>query len=269
MKLVALMLAGSMLAGAASPQQPQVKPPSQKSGQRKAKPKSPSAFSTVPFDSSVERLPPNYQGHSMVDIWTELNKRRPQLKQDEYETKEAWAARLQKLQDQPLTGSLTVLSQFAFRAQDFKDEYDADTKTIQLSVNLGSVDFDEISAGAVPNHESILWWRDIRDAGSFVGSNAFGIKRRVRVEEKQAYFMLCKEGLIRSSGILKIEEVSIEQAKLIRPQIRVLIVGKLRRPYVGLDTRHKKATLDNPVETYSYRASCRMERAGCPRRWGN
>src|SRR5262249_36568298 len=121
MKLAIFMFASLLMTGAASPQPKQSAP-------RKTRPKVTAAFSTVPFDGSVERLPQNYGGHSMINVWPELNKRRLQLKQGEYETKEVWAERLQKLQDQPLTGSLTVLSQLAFLATDFENAYDADAK---------------------------------------------------------------------------------------------------------------------------------------------
>jgi len=93
---------------------------------------------------------------------------------------------------------------------------------------------------------------DTKQLGSFVGSNAFGVKRRVRAEKEQAYFTVFKEGILGSAGMVNIEEASVEQAKLIRPQIRVLIVGNLQQPYVGGDTDHNEATIDNPVQTSSY-----------------
>jgi hypothetical protein len=244
-KLAVLMLAGSMLAGAASPQQPEVKPPSKKSEPRKTRPKATPGFSTAPFDSSVERLPPNYLGHSMIDVWTELNKRSSNFKKGEYETSAAWAARLQKLQGQPLTGSLTMLSQFAFRAYDVEDVYDADAKTLRLSLKSGEANYDQVY------YDIFLWRTKTWQAGSFIGSNAFGVKRRVRAEKEQAYFTAFKAGWLGSTGVHKIKEVSVEQAKLIRSQIGGLIVGKLREPYVGQRADRSEATLDDPVQRSS------------------
>jgi hypothetical protein len=246
MKLAILMLSGSLLAGSALAQQPKQSRP------RNAKPKVTAVFSTAPFNSSVERLSPNYLGHSMIKVWAELYRRRLQFNKREYETSDAWASRVQKLKGQPLISSTTMLSQFAFQAYDVDAFYDADTKIISVTVSPGGAFHDEMNGVLSLSGNSMLGWKNTAQSGSFVGSNAFGVKRRVRAETEQFYFMAFQDTRIGLADTFNIENVGGEQAKLIKPQIRVLVIGTLQEPYAGLSASQNKATLDDPVQTTSY-----------------
>jgi len=216
-----------------------------------SKPVARTVFATSIFDNSWERLPPGYNGHSVIDLWPMLLSRRSKLIKQEYETSEAWAKRIEKLQAEPFHGSLTVFSLLAFSAQDVETEYDADQKTLSVKANKETLSFDLVNNKGLSDYEAITWWFKSENKGSFIGSNSFGVKRKVRSEKEEGYYVLFKAGEIGEANLLTLQDVSVQQAKLLRPKLRVLVVGKLQYPYVGAESFKKKATIDTPVQTDS------------------
>lgn len=206
-------------------------------------------FSTVPFDESAAKLPSNYFGHSMSDLWPMLLSRRTKLLKQEYETTEAWAKRIEKVQAEPFWGSLTVFSTLAFKPLDLDSEYDADSATLSLKINLETVSFDFINNKGLSDYDAIALRQTTEQVGSFVGSNSFGVKRKVKAKEQVAQFLLFKAGQIGQANILTIEDVTVQQAKSIRPHLRAIVCGKLKYPYIGADSEKTNATLDEPVQT--------------------
>jgi hypothetical protein len=241
------MIVGSLLVDPALAQQSskQPEPP-------KASPKATTTFSTMPFDNSARRLPPNYRGHSLINVWAALHKRGQQFRKSEYETSEAWNSRSEKLKARPLIGSASMLSQFAFQAYDVDAFYNADAETISVTVSPVDALYDKMNGIPLPAFRSILGWKNIAQLGSFVGSNAFGVKRRIRAEVEQFYFMTFPETQLNLADTFTIENVGAERARLIKPQIRVLIVGKLQEPYMGVSSDQIDATLSDPVQTTSH-----------------
>ncbi len=217
------------------------------------KPVAPQAkFSTVPFDVTAKQLPPKFLGHSLLDLWGLVNERKKALDQGEYETTKAWEERLERLNAKPLLGGVKLDSTLAFRVSDVENVYSADDEAITLTANTDKQAFDSMNEQGLSDFDSVLWWYDSKFIGSFIGSNAFGVKRRVRAETENYYHLLFNKGIIGRANTLTINEVSVEKAKAIRPLLRTLIVGTLIDPYIGGDKDETSATISDPVKTTTY-----------------
>lgn len=209
-------------------------------------------FSKTPFDLKANQLPPKYLGHSLIDLWGLMHDRKKLMEKDEYETSEAWQTRVAKLNSKPLVGSLTPHSIFAFRLIGAETSYSADAQA--LTITASKVEppvFDSLNEHSLSNLESFLYWYDNISQGSVIGSNAFGVKRRVKVEKETSYYLLFGSGRIGRANTLTLEEVKPEQAKSIRPLLQMLLICELIAPFTGGDKDETGATIDEPIKTTS------------------
>lgn len=213
------------------------------------KPAAKSKFSNLPFELTAKQLSPRYLGHSLADVWGLLAERKKLLKQGEYEKTPAWESRIEKLNAQPLTGTVTLSNKLAFLLSETENSYSPDAETLTIEAKTDKQSYDAINEIGLSGFDSVVWLFDSKSTGSFVGSNSFGVKRRVRTEAETGYYLLFQAGIIGQANKLIIHDVSIEQAKVIRPWLRVLLIGTLAEPYTGGDKDEDGATLDNPVKT--------------------
>lgn len=209
-------------------------------------------FSQTVFDLTAKQLPPKYLGHSLVDVWGLLNDRKKKFSQGEYETTQAWQTRLAKLKTERLMGEVTMVSDYAFKLTNVETTYSADAEALTLTAQTAKSGFDSINNDSLLGFDSIQWWYNNKKAGAYVGSNAFGVKRRVQVETEQIYYLLFKPETLGKANTLTIHDVKPETAKVIRPQLRALLIGTPMEPYIGGDKEETDATIDDPVKTLTY-----------------
>jgi len=82
-------------------------------------------FQNIPFDLSVERLPPGFVGADLSGVYNSLAQRQS-LHKEEFETTEAFKRRKAEIARQPVLGSLLLTSVYAFSHQIKNSKYDAD-----------------------------------------------------------------------------------------------------------------------------------------------
>lgn len=209
-------------------------------------------FSKVPFDLAANQLTPNYPGHSLVDLWGLMVERKKTMKQGEYETTPAWETRIAKLNAQPLTGTVRATSILAFKLRQTETSYSADSEALTITAKTADQIYDSMNKQGLSSFDSFLWGYSNQKSGSYIGANAFGVKRRVRVEKEMNYYLIFKSGIIGEAKMLTIQEVKPEKARAIRPHLRVLLVGVLTDPYIGGDKDETAATIDDPVKTSTF-----------------
>ena len=93
----------------------------------------------------------------------------------------------------PVVGALTLENTFAFVMTQFYTEYDADNQVLSVRVVSKTAIDEENYAG---NYGYLLWSGSESKAGSFIGSNAFGVKRRVSVYRGTAFYLALHESVL-------------------------------------------------------------------------
>lgn len=208
-------------------------------------------YSNLPFDLSLTKLPANYNGNdsltigkAYIDNFTDKT---------EYETTDAYNARIQKAKTIPLVGSLTLQSPLAFQvdADDVTPIYDADHSVMQVNVDtLVNTGF-ELRNVAEPD-------------GTYTGQNSFGttvdvvkvIQRFAKIDMVNAgdFRFKWNTGMKEGTAILNVP-MDATTAMLAKPNLRVLVVCQLsdRSPdvegsYVAITSHHTLPKLDQPID---------------------
>ena len=148
----------------------------------------------------------------------------------------------------PLIGSIKMVDNFALVVKTESD-YNADNKSLKISL---------------PHARSWSRWSKFtlgiegqeiyNDKEEYVGSNAFGATVNVS-EHTQGHAVLAVNNssaydIYRSpyGGInFTLNDVSVENAKIMKGNLSALCIFKLDSPFIGLDGLNSKATIDNPI----------------------
>lgn len=221
----------------------------------------PDGYSLTPFDESRRTLPINYIGHSIARLVTVAPKL--EAHRSQYETTELFEARKRKIRSRPLFGALSGDSRFAVLVPS-QITYSADNERVNALVRLDKVENvgSLLELNAEPKAFKPSFARE-RYVGSFVGSNSFGVKRKVKRYERieaSLFFQNADDwGLGTFSdkrGDLVPEPDTIKLAAglprtiapSVKPRLAVLSVFSLSEPIIAFDSNTDKATLDDPVE---------------------
>lgn len=216
-----------------------------------------SRFSTQPLDLNVEKLPINYAGHSLPSLVGAIKSRQSLFNKSQYETTEQYNERYNRLKAQPLIGSLTLDTPFAFSLDSSEATYDADRQL--LFVKFKSYEdgllVDELNVDISPNYfAQWLWSFSEVNQGAFTARNAFGVRWRARAYKQTQAVLLApaKEG--RAHYAFDVEDVTVVVAKKYKQSLKLLFIGKAANPYIAASSDVDNASLDNPhqVETFTY-----------------
>jgi hypothetical protein len=201
-------------------------------------PDKPPAPLGLPFDTSVKSLPPGYKGHDIVSIMGALRKLQPELTQSEFETAVAFRERLEKLKHQPLVGSIDSLSTLAFVLPE------------KLSSRLLMYQPEKKCFVAGLDPWKMVLIDEAKGTGTHIGQNVFGTTVPVRDFEAvtvslnfDEYDSLPRQGSTYGFSF----DVDPVQAPRIKPEVRLLVIGKLRGMELRSRTETKEATLSSPV----------------------
>ncbi len=174
---------------------------------------------------------------------------------DEFESTEAFNARIAKLRSGKLTGSLTYNDQLAFNflphSDGFEISYDADAKELNFTVSWErprlDTDFTFLA---------LTWSDESRKVGSYVGQNAFNSKVPVSVYNNFDFYLATEEWCLKNflnfsnyigkriiAGRIQIPANLARSAK---PNARLLVVGRLAPKFILSSIHRSAATLDYP-----------------------
>lgn len=203
----------------------------------------PKPYSSVGFDLSAESLPNNFRGMDCVRVAAAL-KRLP-LNKSQFETTVIYEQRLAHLKENRLLyGAIHLGDVLAFKVlPPLTTNYDADTAVLTID------DADGETAFAGDDTEMFSAWRvTTLDASqsSYVGSNAFGVKARVRRTTVSTCGVLEKE--TRFLEPVKIA-ADIPTAKRLQATLGMLVIGRIAPPFIADGViEHQSATISEPVE---------------------
>ena len=212
-------------------------------------------YSVVPFDPSVKTLPRGFRGHDPEQVYAAL--KRSKLTKDEFETNEAYSRRMELLKKQPIMGSLTLQSLYAFDLELFdgynlpldpsysghpvKPIYDADNG--RMAISFDATPFLD------PNLQSYYYFRSksrVTARGSSIGGNVFGAVRMIRSYRYDSYCLAVPSG---ASGFRIEFPITPEKARAVRDRVSVLLVGSLVEPDTLPDGENGwSAKIDHPFE---------------------
>lgn len=219
-----------------------------------SKPAAP-AYDRVPFDVSVKELPPSYRGHSIEELLTRIKAPQPK---GEFEKTEDYERRLVGWKTMPITGTLRLNDNLAFRFDQrvngtgddsaFRTEYDADKEELTA---IFEADYRGIhlSDGA---SKTWLVNRDVsRFVGSYTGTNAYGARFDVdQLLSKQTGLAINSSSMTfdwpRRQFSFKVK-VDSKQAQQTPKSIVALAVAELESPYIVRKKRHESAKYDSSI----------------------
>lgn len=218
-------------------------------------------YSLTPFDESRKALPLRFLGHSIVRIGSAASKLN--LRRSQYESTDDFELRKKRAKAKPLFGAVSGTSVYAVLVP-VGTAYDADNERVNALVRLqGLEDAPSLrSYRLFPKGFQPTFARNTY-LGSFVGSNSFGVKRKVRrygrTEVSLVFDNLDEWGLgfqsdRRSASspepntIMLTAGLHKKIAPLVKPRLLALAVFTLTEPVLSWDVDTDKATLDDPVE---------------------
>lgn len=201
------------------------------------------AFSTEPFPDNPSTLLPRYLGHYLLDPFLKLHARKATLKKGEFENTAQYEARMEREGKSPLIGTMTREHLFAFMFVPAKVEYDADREMIIIGVDQTRV-YDDTPWDSRSERTALLWRDTEKPLGSYVGSNAFGVKRRIRAYHRNEFYI----GIPSTSSLECVCPLPAHQAPLIKARLRLLVVGRIAPPYIGEAKEENEATISDPVQ---------------------
>jgi hypothetical protein len=228
------------------------------------------AYPKAAFDQSSNKLPANFQGDDVDSLYRGIAQRLVHPGKEEFESSAEYESRLQSFSSQPLLGGTSAGDEFAFvlgrGGESVRDidatvygkiqtSYDADAQVLTVTIPLDPLSDED---GHFYDWASI-WKRDGVPLGSYVASNAFGVKAQVR-----RFNDLSTEILIDNSDWLKTDctknpsdvtctlTVGSPGARSLAAHPRVLVIGKLLPPFISSQEDTSQPTVDAPSEIHHH-----------------
>ena len=257
MKVIHFLLALSLSLGPTM--QAQSQQPAQKPKQTVPKPKktasTPMQTTPIslqsPFDPSLAKLPPKFQGHDAEELFAAIGARKRAVAKGEFESSEAYSKRIEALQIAPLFGNIRPDSTLAFVLA-VNPKYNADAATFLLArepSHIGGIPKYNYSKGDVATS---LKLNKMKDHEKEVRQNAFGATVVVEVTDYLQFLgiMQPKEGVFGKAGAAITIPFSPEQAPSVKPDLALLLVCRLASldTLNGLYNPGGEATIKRPEE---------------------
>jgi hypothetical protein len=175
----------------------------------------------------------------------------------EFETAAEFAARLEA-NPIKLYSTLTTASNISIG--DFLDydatTYDAESKTMHITFNIGRIDVER-DEGATTGRGHVLF-EGSKNVGSYVGQNAFGVKKRITrsVSSEMCVLMKDAEGFTSSFDV----PIPVEEARDSKT-LAYLFSGKLAYPYTGTYSYRDEPTITSPIDMTHFTSCVIMEKS--------
>lgn len=201
----------------------------------------PPVGSQEPFDVTSTNVGPNFKGHNCTRLVTAA--KRLKLSKDEFETTQAYEARVRDSSNLPVFGSLTLGSNIAIKGSTPSFKYDPENQLLELN-------YPVLHSKQRVGSESVNW--DVIEIlsikeSSYIGSNAYGATTRVSKKDSK----VCGAILLwdRSSVHLirfPLRQVTPDTARELKDNISVFHVGKLAPPFFQEVSSGTTPTRDSP-----------------------
>jgi TonB family protein len=240
---------------ARSPSKPP--PPSRQSAPARAIP-SAMAYLIKPLPLMVDTLGTNFNGHDIAAIVNDLQHSPLGLPKSEFETSKEYDQRIKILLTSKLRQYVFVLPR-----SDIQLNYDADQRQMNVTVRAAwLVGFDDSRLNTGGTSSDIYFWSAIefrsilRSRTQYTGSNAFGVKATVTratfddfgiiLDRTNSMFQETDSSGDREATLSI--EMAANEAKAVKPFLRVALVCTLASPLVFETTDQTTPTISSPLQ---------------------
>jgi len=210
-----------------------------------------------PFDANVSSLPASYEGLDPQKLCNAVRERRVKEFKDDYESTAEHQKRVEALDREPIIGELALDSTVALPVQIFAARFDADSKKLIIEVDLD----DPMNISYTIKDRDVFRGFLSKGVGSkkasYTGTNAFGVQVQVTPIEKDFYEVLFPKVLPfrveryqrygRSQLVFRLSASKADAPEL-QKALRVLAVGRLRKPYIQDWHMETRPTITKPEE---------------------
>ncbi len=210
-----------------------------------------------PFDANVSSLPAHYEGLDPEKLCNAVRERQVKKFKGAYESTAEHQNRVEALDKEPVIGEVSVDSTVALPAQILEARFDADREKLTIEVDLD----DSVNISyTIKNRDA---FRGFLSKGvgskkpSYTGTNAFGLQVQVTPTENELYEVLFSkklpfrferyEGHGISQLVFRLSANKVDAPEL-QKNLRVLAVGRLRKPYIQDWDVETKPTITKPEE---------------------
>jgi hypothetical protein len=189
-----------------------------------------SKFQTMPFDSNVEKLPPNFLGHNAAVLLPSLFSFALEINKGcgKFEKTEPCQVRLNNIYKRPISSKLTASDRLAFSIPR-KCDYNPNLERVECSNTWETL-------------KTYNWFHRLVESKTYVGQNAFGVKKLIKYKKF--------ENIIIEGNKFKPEfvlgRIPPSNAQILLPNLRMLVLGTLLQPFLKIDPVSYKPTLDDP-----------------------
>lgn len=205
-------------------------------------------YEDKPFDTSLSTLKPNFLGHNYLYVYKKYREHKLEYYfKDEFETSEQFDKRITEFANSTLVGNTRLSSLLSFvNAYQPDVSYNADTGTITVKPLTRALDLLRFSeeTGTILDRVGITLKTDSPKYTYYTGTNAFGVKRKIR---RASYFSvdLAVNHYVETSFNFQLPP---EKAREAKKEGYIVSIGYMEVPFVGNSQNEKYATIDNPFE---------------------
>jgi hypothetical protein len=208
----------------------------------------------LPFDLSADRLPRNYQGHKLENIFSELSKLQSKLTKKEFETSAQHTARVQVLKNNLKVSGLSISSIFAFKLNDISYEYDADKQLLDVTIKPKNVTDDKqqvvdsrMAIGGIQLDASLSQYLARNVFGSSVVVDQHRIDKVELVPSNPGeFFTLCRGSF--ADRIHYISGIAPGRAESLVNGLSAIVIFEIENPSLYTGFAYAAPTYIDPVE---------------------
>lgn len=199
------------------------------------------------FRVDGDSLPANYHGYDPILVWRQLSQR--QLVKGEYETTAAFETRLSRLKAIPLFAGVLMddVLPFEVDGEALEMEYHADSGLLSVALKPDFVWEGERLSGSFQRAFPLK--RILNRSSSYVGTNAFGVRRRItRQTSTEIDLAFDNHEAGYSSGYDIDVPMNVASARQAKTTLRALAIYKLASPYLTTGTFKDEPTITEPTD---------------------
>lgn len=205
----------------------------------------------IEFDINIEKLYEKYINNEYT-IYDAYIKNLKELQKDEFESDVDFKSRIESICSRQLTGKLKFCDMVGFlinkKATYQNDElfvYDANNKELKVSINSTGSDYLNDRFNDYKN--SIEISNKIISEKNYIGSNAYNKKINVSSATFDTYNLVCY--MNRYTDLSYEIPMSVDDAKAMKKWGGIVIIGKLRYPFIGYYEQIFEPTISWPNES--------------------
>jgi len=211
-------------------------------------------YASSELDRAIEELPPNFNGHDIVFVYSALEERKRQSDKSEFETTDQWHQRQAALLLEPIVGRMTIGSVWTFVIGHVRSVYDADSQVLQIYVPFHSM---LTSVGLASSFRSLSAKTESRTS-SYLGTNAFGVIAEVENTSYTIHEVVfgnaqsfptveVKDSDSSTAGVRVSVPSGPDAAKQMKPEVSALAVCRLTAPFTMSSSDYSdRATVSIP-----------------------